>query len=737
LSARRAAAWVLAAQAAFVAVLYVPVTLRAQFLSDDWVIVERASHSFWAAVTTALGYHYIPVLGAYLHILWRIFGTHAWGYHAAIVLMHLAVGHGVFRLGRRWLGDTAAAAAASFLFLGSASFHEATFWTVASTAYPLVTIFFLAGLREAALMAETEVTTARCLRLALAFLLAIFTYPAAVTLAPLALGVVAWGRWRQEDMAPRRGAWRDLARVAAALAIAMVPVVLARRHYASAISSAQSVRVDMDRTYWMVRGIISTFSLRGSHQTLDAILTLGVPPGPAGVYPAVCRWLAAAAGLLIFVVVRYRRTPLPILALWIAIHFVLAGMTVTVVSRLTYLPAVPATLLIAAALAALGRRMASGRAWWLRYAPLAAGTLLLLWNAAPDRRTAAEIWGKASDASGHAVADLRTALAGRAGSTHVVLLNLPRTFASRGMGAFVFANGTHQMLAMSFGSQVHLSLGVVGEVPVDTTAFGSKPLSLADLTARRDPPLLVLWFDPVALRLRPLPVPTDRYTAETAPYLGWAHDEAAAGLLVTRASPLSLPLLRSSPSTWVAVQYMRKPDAPFALEVSSGPSVTVASAGLPAQAATGTWPLSEGAGDPVTLTIVPEDRLTLQQVWSFAPRTRYDPENAPFLGWRADPSGDRRLVIDSELRLPLDTGGRDDAAVRVAYWAKAGRKLLVRVGGGEPVPLPASDRPGWRASDVPLHGERVVTLVGAGLRPSLVRGLEVVFTAPARHPPLR
>lgn len=505
---RRALPWaVLLVQGLFVAVLYAP-TLRLGLLSDAWVLVEQAGQGLVAAVSVPLGWHYIPVAAGANALMWRMFGTSASGYQAVMLALHLAVGHLVYRLGLALFRDVPASLAASLLFLGSASFYEVTFWPVVGNAYALAAVLFLLGLGTVLEMAGPGARPGARWRLAVWFLAAVLCYTGMVTLLPLAAIVLLLSRFRGlagRPPAPWREPreWLSVARALLPCVAALVLPGLAKaRFFAQEMSAATYFRFDWVRVYTLDQGLVSVFSLRGSTRVLHGLVTLGshVRGGP-WLKVLAWGWFLLAVAVMVRAFWRSRSLAHPLLLLWLLLQLGLTAVSIPVVSRHTYLAAVPAALLTASALRTVGLRLAlrvrapaAGRL--LLFAPTVLGSLLLLWGAWIDQRGALDAGLRASDVTRRAATDIRAALEGRRGPVTVTLVDLPSLVLSADMGAYAFTNGTAEMVRIVSGRR---------DVAVDlrytpprraNLANGSTALPPSDPGAlASDPARIVLIFD--------------------------------------------------------------------------------------------------------------------------------------------------------------------------------------------------------------------------------------------------
>jgi hypothetical protein len=208
---------------------------------------------------------------------------------------------------------------------------------------------------------------------------------------------------------------------------------------------------------------------------------------------------------------RSRSLAEPLLLLWLLLQLGLTAVSIPVVSRHTYLAAVPAVLLTASALRAVGQRLAPrvrapalGRL--LLFAPMVLGSLVLLGGAGVDRRRALDAGLEASRVTRQASVDIRAALQDRRGPVVLTLVDLPNTMFSADMSAYAFTNGAAEMVRIVSGrSDVTADLRYT-PARRGNVANGSKPLLPADLgSSASDAARIVLLYDPQtgSLRLPP------------------------------------------------------------------------------------------------------------------------------------------------------------------------------------------------------------------------------------------
>jgi hypothetical protein len=181
----------------------------------------------------------------------------------------------------------------------------------------------------------------------------------------------------------------------------------------------------------------------------------------------------------------------------------LSAATISIVSRHTYLAAVPAALLTASALRELGRRLAERRtrapSALLSLAPLVLGATALLSGAWLDLRRGVEAGLQATAITRRAAVEIRNALDTHPGSATLTLVDLPyQVPGATDITAYAFANGTAEMVKIVSGRSdvtVQLRRSHAGQV---NSANRSTRLAVDELSAlASDPSRIVLVFDPL------------------------------------------------------------------------------------------------------------------------------------------------------------------------------------------------------------------------------------------------
>jgi hypothetical protein len=503
---------VLVAQSIFVIVLYGP-TLRIQFLSDAWFLLDNARRGLVWAVTTPIGWHYIPVATGFNALVYHVLGTEPAAYQGLMLVLHLGVGHLVYRLGLRWLGEARVAFAASLLFLGSASYYEVSCWPLVANAYALGALFYLMGMSALFDMVESGRTSPRNWHLAGWLALAVFCYPGMITLAPLSALTLAVSRFRRPGRQGIGRPWRDpkewlwVARAFVPSALTAGLPLLARLRFAATMYSATVPRLDWVRAYSGVHATLSALTLQASGLP-DRLLTLGIPTRSMTlVRPLAWAWVALFAAVVAHAFAKSRNLATPVLWSWLLLQTGLAALSLMVSSRHLYLAAVPAALLLAILLDSAGIRLEGAlreiRARrLLRQAPLVLGTLILLAGAYGDLRLAVDAAREATAITTQSIAAVRSALAAAPGTSRVVLVDTPGIVRRGTISAYVFTNGLQAMVPISIRRPIAVDIRHTHDRPADAPN-GSRRISSSELRMlAEDPSQRVLFFDAATRQLR-------------------------------------------------------------------------------------------------------------------------------------------------------------------------------------------------------------------------------------------
>lgn len=727
---------VFAAHLCFVAVVYGPMR-RLGMMSDAWVILDQARRGWWRAVSTVIGYHYIPVASAFVNVCWNAFGSRPLPWQLLNLAQFALVAHLVYQLGRRLLPSAWLAFLASLLFLSNASFHEIAFWPVNGNIHSLSATFYLLGMLVALDMGSRPDRARRGWVFALLALLAMFTYEGTATMIPVAAAVLVLRLppvGQRSSLPTPRVLWQGVVKPLLPCVLVVGLLVLAKLSFARETTGATQVELGVQRLYWLVKGTAGIFSLRGSHDVLQRMISLGfpAPPVPRGF---VLGWVGAGVGALVLILWKSRSDAPRLLAAWLAIHLAFIAAAVGMAPRHGYLPAVPAALLTAWTLGALarslGRRLGSGDSpqWAAHLATVPVVLLVLL--AHRDLQIARLAWGQASEANAKTVELLRYLAPLRRRPITVCYVNMPGVLPQGGIGAFAFLNGLGELTRMKTPGAGRIELAHThGSAAPGRFASESAPVSLVEVerwAASGD--RIVVYFDPVTRQVEALTPATatrpDRYLPHTSPLLDWLPGSWWWFRVPARTS-LELPLRPLADDAWIAVRYLHDRDTRFNLRV--GPEAVLAVGprqGEPAWAVSAAALPAAQAGEPLRIDALAEGRFA--HVWSFLPQARYDPSRAPFLDWAEAKTP--YLTLATPLELPLDTRGCAPCRLRVEYMAEPGREVVATVEGSPDLRLGGAAGAGWAQGLVVLpprdSGAVRLRLTPVGALPPFVKSLRV------------
>lgn len=734
----RGPALAVAALALFAAALYWPAR-ACGLVSDSWHLLYIASAPLGEAVTTRMGYHFIPGTHLLNALLWRGFGLrdplYQWVNLGELVL----VAAGLYWVGRRLLRAEIAFIGALF-FLANASFYEVPLWTGVGNFQSLAALLYLAGVLAAFEAGRSEQRVLWSVLLGILGLAAFFTYEPALSILPVGALVAMHAK----GMDTRSG-WRPLLRgvgaplVASAVSTVLILVVKAR--LAAAGDPAMFLPTSLDtirqRLFWAERAVLSVFSLRAAEPVVSRLFSLGTKSsyGEPGFHALLAFWLVAMAGLGAWLLWK-GPSALRVVALWFAVHIGLLSVATVPQSRHFFLAALPASLLAAAILWELGAwlfRRTPGR---VLAPPLVALTalVLLLPGAKRDLDAAVRLYAGATAASRQTRDLVDQRLREPPALASVTLVNFPATVVENGVHAYSFLNGTQFMIELGTRGRIsHRQVRMItthGARAGGRFANGTVPVSLPELEARvHDRSTVVLLFEPrsrTVLRLSPIEwqLPS-AYTPATAPYLPW---EDGTGLPLAPGEPLGLMLPRDQGREWVAVRFLRTPTSTLSL---AGEGQRLA---IPVKPVTSNYwstallPLPAGGGRFAgALEGAPGTRLA--GVWSLIPPRAYSPRTAPFLSWWL--WGDEFLNLEEAVTLPLDIQGCEEGCeLRIEYSAAPARRFSLAIGNGAPRAFPeAGTTGGWAQATLPLPSQGTVAelrVVPAGDEAVWLRAVERV-----------
>jgi hypothetical protein len=479
------------------------------------VAVTRAAwpiRSRWAAVATPVGYHWQPVGCAWIALIRGLFGERPAAFQAVALLQLTLLGHLAYQLGRRILPDSGTAFLGSLLFLGSAAFYEATYWPLEGNMHLLAAQLYLLAVLLAYDMARGRIARSGPWLLGLTVLAAVFTYLATVTLLPVcALTLLLFGRGgpgREPSGQPRRFWLKALIPLAAVAALFAV----ARVAFAPYFAMAPKPGFEPERVFWLVRrGLLGLFSLRGSYDLVDRMLTLGAQfeYGTVRMWIGVGVWLVLASAIAGWCLWRARAPGLRLLVGFLGIHLLTSALAGGITPRGSLIPAVPAALLTAWALRAGADRLAArvttvpGLAL-CRGLP-AASILLLLVGAQADHSSAARVHTRVADGARALVERIKAVAPPDRGPVDLTLINMPDYQFEGGIAAFAFLNGLAELAHLASPAVRTVDLRQMPSVGAPEYIFKAIPvLTPAQLRAQvADPYRVVLLFEkgPFAARM--------------------------------------------------------------------------------------------------------------------------------------------------------------------------------------------------------------------------------------------
>lgn len=711
-------------------------------ISDAWELLVIADLGLPEALFVPLSYHVIPVTHLITTILWKVFGLWEPGYQIVNLAELGFAAWMVYFLGLRLFGRPLVALLAALLLLANASFYEVTFWPVIGNFQIVAGLLQLAGLYAAHRAVRSARPALWAGLFGLAAVLAFFTYEPAVSLLPAGILYAALVPPAGQDRS-FRAMWRRAMPLIVAAVLAFLPMLAAKIHAASSGHTALFFPDTWDavrtRLHFLVRGVLSIFSLRGADPAVYSLFYPGgLPPawGTPYHHVLIVGWLAVMGLASLYALFKSREPAVPFLILWFWIHVVVVSIATTMVSRQYFLAAIPAALLLARMIFgvsdALARRFgrepvaASTALAFLAFGLLAAGAKTDLDGAARLHRE-----------STLATRGLRELVARRLSTgplQEVALLNLPGRILQDGLGAYSFVNGTRPMLHLTLQGAVpnrNVNFYTLASADPGMFANGTRPITLAELDRMiEDRRKLVLWFDPrsrtmVELNRASWQVPED-YTAATAPFMAWQAGSWP-WFRVRPELPMELPLVPDEPGSWVLLKFLRR-DPALSFDVTEGGAPRLEIRPRPVDKPTWpvvAFPLSEAGGTKV-LGLRTQQELWVAGLWSFTPPESYTPANSPFLPWwlTADPV----LVVQEPLRLPVSTSGcpRTGCSLAVLYLAEPGREFSVfveEVEGVERQDLVFREGAGWRTVEISTGSSSpaVIRIEPRGPQPAFLR----------------
>ena len=333
---------------------------RLGFVGDSWTIFLEAASGWREALGTPLGYHYIPLAGAWVRVLHLFLGDREVLYALANIAELAAVGWLTFRLGRRLLGESLPGLLAGSLLIASAAFPDITYWPLVGNFHCLAVAFAIGAISAAARLAEDDPPLGTCWRFAVAFAAACFTYEGTFTLLPVA---IVWFLVRAAERGGARSLWRretaeSLFRRFAPSLPALAALIFAKIYFSRATASAVSPAIDFERLHSLAQSLLGIFTLRSSTEVLENLLYLGTTP-MALVRTRILLVLAVALLVGAWTFRRARRGA-ALLVLWLAIHLGAAAVALPLSPRHRFLPSVPGLLLLSFGFCRFGERLARG-----------------------------------------------------------------------------------------------------------------------------------------------------------------------------------------------------------------------------------------------------------------------------------------------------------------------------------------------------------------------------------------
>lgn len=731
-------------------------------MSDSWGLLWIATLGIPEALFYKLSYHIIPVTHLLNVILWKIWGLWEPGYQLTN-LAELGLSAWVlYFLGMRLFRRRQVALLGALLLVANSSFYEVTHWPVVGNFQILAGLFQLAGIFVALRATKSPRPAPWAALFAVLAVLAFFTYEPAISMLPM--GVLAAALLTTGPPAAADWSWRAMVRRSLPVLIggmAAFAVMLGAKIHASLTSShdalflPQSLYEILVRIHFLVGGCLSIFTLRANHQAIGPLFYFGFAPPPFASWDHALRlglWLAIFGVAALWAIFRSRVPALAFLALWFGLHVTIVSIATTMVSRTSYLPALPAALLLAWAISRAADAVAglvtrsepSERRPRIRAAISAALALSAFWLLAvgsyTDLRAAAALYRDVTLASRHIVEVTRSRLQSGTPLDNVVLVNLLSQVSRDGVSAYSFVNAAPEMVELTTGFPRKNILVVSPSPDASRTRYGSttRHITLAALDEHvRNPRSVVLWFDPKTLSMVELNRMTWKvsreYTAANAPLLDW-NEANPASFRMAAGERLDLPLYVPDGVSWAAVQLLRAP-GPLQLDIAQGDALRLAVRPRPLQTpywAVIPFPLEREDDGTTVLSLQAGSDLSIAGLWPFAAPERYTPESAPFLSWWVYTGA--TLIVTEPLRLPLSLRScrAEGCAVRIEYLAEPGRDLTVSVEGGErrELTFPAGAPVAWQTLTLAAgpNDTAVVHVEPRGAQPVFLQALEAAGT---------
>jgi hypothetical protein len=487
---------VVAAQTALALSIYRH-TLQLSFLSDPWVYLWRLRGGLWSMLKEPIGYHYQPVAYAWLAAIRWLFGESAEAFQAVNIAQLVVFGYLTYELGKRLLPHPGLGFLASLLVVGNAAFYEAAYWPFSGNAHLLASQLYVLAIILAHDAGSGALPKSGPWLVGAAAMSATFCHPAMITVLPVCAFTFAAARGLR--VPDSRAAWATTFKMGAAFAVVVVLFAISRLAFASFVDLGPQAGLDPLRAYWFVtRGLVAVFSLRGSHDVVHRLTTLGASAGfeHGSVWPYVWGWMAVAAIAGVVCVVR-GTSGVRVLVVMLGVHLTIVSIAAGFPSRQSQVPAVPAALLTVWALSTVARRLSriqTGPSAAIVFGQIpAVGVLLLVASARPDHQTAADVYLRASQAVRSLSAQLRTVP--WTTTFKLTLVNLPAYMSERNIGAPTFSNGTVELVRFNAPSISTVDLCWLSDQR-DAGAFAnnSRRIEVDELRERLKEPTNVVMF---------------------------------------------------------------------------------------------------------------------------------------------------------------------------------------------------------------------------------------------------
>lgn len=636
-------------------------------VGDDWEHLRLAQRSWGSILTEPLSYHYIPLGGALHKAVRCLAGDDGFRWALANAAALFAAAAAVLWLAVRLFRDALTGLLAACLLLGSAAYHEVTFWPTVGVVFGFSGVLFAVSLGIGFRLPEDDAPISRSVAFAVTAGAASLTYPGAVSAMPAAVLWFAARRYRPDR--GRRSELRPFVRSFVRAFAPCVPVLgiiaAARVTFSDELSAATRFGFDAERLKYLAEGVASVFSLQGSRTALHAIVTFGLVPdgGSALAALAAAVFVALMVALAILVVRLLPFTGEAFLAVAFVVHFAAMAPWVAVSPRhcfLSSLIGLPLAVRLLGRGAERARRRLLPRHPGFVPAAAALASVLVLLAAREPFLHAANLWARSARAYeelGRLVGERSVA---QPGMRTLVTVDLP-SFLTEGGFTVPFAsyNLPRFVSFLEGGLQVE-RVRLRPERPGFVWGSGVSPVTLRRVQEMvLDSSHLVVRFDARSrslVRLSPEGFSVvNAVTPDRSPELGW-REGAWPWLLSSPGEELEL-LLSASPGGWLALRYLAEPSSSFDVDIDGAPSIRVRPVpGAPSGWRTTVCAIPNGSARPgsdgVVVQLRPSAPVALAGIWVFLPSNRITPMSAPFLGWYGSPE-DASFEVSGLLDLPL------------------------------------------------------------------------------------